>query len=156
MSSIRQQVISAIVTALESGADKPANVVVGRSYRFMGDLSRKPTTISVVVKPGKESVVNHGTRAVVADRTTFIVTEISGAAADGESWDETLDAAGCYVVKTMAESPSLGGLVKSIEERESVWEEAEKNERETLEKGKHHILWAVQFYTKANNQESRP
>lgn len=155
MASLLQQAIAAMVTKLDA-AGKPANVVVARSRALVGDLANDPDTIGIVVKPGKEVVTTHGTRpdARIAERVSMVMTEISVAAADGESWDQTADPVKSWIVSQLLADPTLGGMVKNVEEKESIWEDAEiRGEREA---GRFHTLWAVHHYTKANNQEAKP
>lgn len=143
------------MVALIDAPAKPTNFVVGRSWALLGDLVNEPDIISAIVKPGKEATETvGGPRNFIADRTFFVVVEIVCNAADGESWDQTLDPIQSWIITQLNTDKTLGGLVKRIDEKETVWTDGDvKNEREN---GKVHMLFSVQHYTKANNQEAKP
>lgn len=155
MSSILQQAIAAIATKLDAPG-KPDGIIVARSRRFVGDLANDPDVFGIVVKPGKEAVTTHGTRPNdrIAERVSMVLTEVNVAAGDNESWDQSADAVKCWIVSQVMADPTLAGLVKNIEEKESVWEDVDS--RAVREAGRLHTLWAIQHYTKANNQEAKP
>lgn len=154
MASIRQQAISAIIARIDASG-KPANLVVGRSWGLIGDLINEPDTIAVVVKLGKEANdTKGGPRNFVADRTSFVILEIVCNAADGESWDQTADPIQSWIIRQLGDDRTLGGLVKFVDEKETVWvHEDPKNDKEN---GRVHWLWSVQHYTKGNDQEAKP
>lgn len=155
MASTLQAILAKIVELINAPG-KPSNLIVSRSWALVGDLANEPDKICVVVRPGKATnETKGGPRNYICERETFVMIQIGGSAATGESFDQTLDPACCWVTKQLATDPTLGGIARFTRDVETVWTN-EQTEHNTRDNGKVHWLWAVQHLNKANDQESRP
>lgn len=161
MSSLQQRILAAMTARIDQDQivvdgnviHKPTGLVVGRSWNTVADLVNNPGEIGCVLSPGENvPVTSGGPRVFAVEHTFTVLIELEGAAAEGETPDQTLDPIMSWIVMALLPDRNLGNLAKSIVEGKASWMRQEGNHSY----GKVHWLWTVAYYTKGNNREAMP
>lgn len=148
MATIRNQILDAIVTAL-NGAGKPADLTVDRFPVSNVDEADLPHGC---VRPGRESVSRPSDKLrayPLRERRLEVRIEFRVKATGDESPDEALDPLLAWATKALAADPTFGKLAIESEELEIAWEGDEADARFGLAT----ITFSVLFTTNAHDQE---
>lgn len=149
MSSVRQQILSA-VAALIDAPGKPAGLLVGRSWKRVGDLVNEASQVAVVVRPGKEGIETKGdTRTRIADKNCAVLIEVGAAASPSECPDEAMDPAMNWITAQLTKDVTLGGLAKDVREVTVDWNLQDGD----ASYGRVHWIWNIRYCTDARNPE---
>ncbi len=144
MSSIRDQILTAIVTAL-NGAGKPAGVTVRRFSMAKIEPDQQPL---VEVYPGKDIAQDAPKGRPVVMRTLAVILDVY---AIGDPVDQEIDPVLCWVTEALNADRSLGGLALDLREKSAEWD----GEMAAMGQGLCKVIVEVEYHHNRNNQESR-
>lgn len=124
MSSVREQVLAAVMTALNTG--RPMGVPAAERTRVLAlEAASLP---SIVLVPRRESVEAKGGRfGPLVERRLTIELEHRAAGGSGLAADQAADALLSWPVKALCGN-TLGGLVNDVRETGTEWQYADGEE----------------------------
>jgi hypothetical protein len=149
MSSIRDQIVQAVVDALNNTPGKPAEIVAMRYALSKIDFSANPTQKPLIVHPSKDIPEPTKKGFPVIKRTLVLRID---AYSVGEPIDQNLDPSLCWVTSVIGASGFLGGLVLDVREGNCEWDEEMALEGMGLCK----IVVEIDYNHNRNNQEMKP
>lgn len=149
--SIREQIMRAILTALDS-VSKPSGLTVKRFPQESLEASQLPY---IGIFPGTESsakVNGHRFSPLVERRLNVIIEARAEAASGNQAADEALDPYLNWITSALQGSGNLGGLVHDINEVGTEWASAEGAEQAF---GRAAVTVEFVYQTATASQESR-
>lgn len=144
MSSIRDQIVTAIVAALE-GHNKPSNLTVRRFSLAKIEPEHQPL---IEVYPGKDNVQDAPKGRPVVMRTLSVMLDVY---AIGDAVDQVIDPILCWVTASLNADRSLGGLALDLRERSAEWD----GEMAAMGQGLCKVVIDVEYHHNRINQESK-
>lgn len=150
MASIRDRILAATVTALQSGGG-PSGLTVKRFLLLNNEPSDLPL---IAVRPIREDVVRAvaNRNSPLVERTMRVALDCRVVAGSGQSVDQTLDPILTWATKKLINpaAPSLGGLAIDVEEESLEWDgdDADQNY------GRCTLTLKIRFKTKTEDPEN--
>lgn len=146
MSSMREQVLLAVVAALDGHGAKPEGTTVHRWRTRPVEQDELP---AAVVYQVREATQDRAT--ALLDRTLRVRVE-ARVRAVGESPDQALDPLLTWIVRAMTEDPKFGGVAADTTEQETTWDAAD------LDRilGAAAVDFDIQYQTTRQDPESGP
>jgi len=123
--SIREQIIVALVAALNVSTGKPAGLTVHRERTRPIEIDSLPAILVYADDDVPKPLSQQTYAAPLTERQLSLAIECRAAGSSGVSVDETLDPVLVWAAAAVRADEKFGGLANGVEEGRTVWSSRE-------------------------------
>lgn len=125
MSSIREQIVAALVVALSSGSGAPAGLTIHRERTRPIEIDSLPAILIYSEDDTPTTLGAQTYRAPLSEKKLEPVLELRAAGSSGVAPDQAIDPLYVWAMKAIGADETFGGLANGVEEGKTIWNSRE-------------------------------